>query len=59
MFSINDSIKGGDDRHLFVKDGVPYHRVWKGDVWKGNLNGLVINDYKWHIWNLYVIDGIG
>ena len=41
---MNDDGKGENDRHMYFKDGIPFHRVWKGDKWQGNLNGIIIND---------------
>lgn len=55
MFSIG---KDGHDRHLGLKNGYPYHRVWKGNKWTGKMLKNY-SDGNWHKWKFIVKDGEG
>jgi hypothetical protein len=52
------SDRGGHDRHFYLHNGIPHHRVWQGGAWSVN-NNVIINDGEWHHWVLTVEDNVG
>jgi hypothetical protein len=50
LFSIDDPKKGGHDRHIYLKNGMIYVRVWPGKTYIAGRGNYA--DNKWHSYTL-------
>ena len=46
LFSIDDPKNGGHDRHIYLRDGYIYIRVWPGATYIASKKK--VNDNQWH-----------
>jgi len=56
MVSVTNANGNAHDRHMGLKNGKPYVRIWKGQGWQGN---QTLNDNKWHHFCYTAITGQG
>jgi len=56
MISVVGSNGSANDRHMGLKEGKPYVRVWKAAKWTSN---VILNDNQWHHFCYTVITGTG
>jgi len=56
MISVVGVNEGHNDRHMGLKEGKPYVRIWKNTKWNSN---VILNDNQWHHFCYTVITGTG
>jgi len=56
MISVVGVNEGHNDRHMGLKEGKPYVRIWKNTKWISN---VILNDNQWHHFCYTVITGTG